>query len=157
MLTYDNLVNLGLAEAVARRCFVKKVFLEISRNSQENTCTRVSFLIKSQAEACNFIKKQTLAQVFSCEFCEISNNTFSHGKLPDGCFSISQGNPSSKLFWLTNLWVDSIQFPAHHKKSIKINKNHSIITKKFNLVFLGGRYHEFFAILIRRCCKPRIE
>ena len=25
---------------------------------------------------CNFIKKNTLAQVFSCEFCEISNNTF---------------------------------------------------------------------------------
>ena len=27
-------------------------------------------------QACNFIKKETLAQVFSCEFCEISNNTF---------------------------------------------------------------------------------
>ena len=27
--------------------------------------------------ACNFIKKETLAQVFSCEFCEISKNTFS--------------------------------------------------------------------------------
>ena len=25
-------------------------------------------------EACNFIKKETLAQVFSCEFREISNN-----------------------------------------------------------------------------------
>ena len=30
-----------------RRCSVKKVFLEISQNSQENTCARVSFLIKS--------------------------------------------------------------------------------------------------------------
>ena len=29
-----------------------------------------------QTEACNFIKKETLAQVFSCEFCEISKNTF---------------------------------------------------------------------------------
>ena len=29
----------------------------------------------SQA-ACNFIKKETLAQVFSCEFCEIFKNTF---------------------------------------------------------------------------------
>ena len=27
---------------------------------------------------CNFIKKETLAQVFSCEFCEISENTFSY-------------------------------------------------------------------------------
>ena len=29
-----------------------------------------------KAEACNFIKKETLTQVFSCEFCEISKNTF---------------------------------------------------------------------------------
>ena len=27
-------------------------------------------------QVCNFIKKETLAQVFSCEFCEISKNTF---------------------------------------------------------------------------------
>ena len=27
-------------------------------------------------EAYNFIKKETRAQVFSCEFCEISENTF---------------------------------------------------------------------------------
>ena len=26
--------------------------------------------------SCNFIKKEALAQVFSCEFCEISRNTF---------------------------------------------------------------------------------
>ena len=45
-------------------------------HSQENTCARVSFLIKLQAEACNFIKKETLAHVFSCEFCEIFKNTF---------------------------------------------------------------------------------
>ena len=31
------------AEAVVRRCSVKKVFLEISQNSQENTSARVSF------------------------------------------------------------------------------------------------------------------
>ena len=65
-----------LSEAVARRCFVKMVFLEISQNLQENNCARVSFLIKLHPEACNFIKKETLAQVFSCEFCVISNNTF---------------------------------------------------------------------------------
>ena len=31
-------------------CSVKKVFLEISQNSQENTRARVSFLIKLQAK-----------------------------------------------------------------------------------------------------------
>ena len=41
----------------------KLLFLEISQNSQENTCN-VTYL------------KETLAQVFSCEFCEISKNIF---------------------------------------------------------------------------------
>ena len=61
-------------EAVTQRCSVKEVFLEISQNSQENTCARVSFWIKFF----NFIKKETLAQVFSCEFYEISKNNFFH-------------------------------------------------------------------------------
>ena len=62
------------AEAVVRRCSVKKVFLEILLNSQENTCVRVSFL---QPWKCNFIEIEALAQVFSCEFCEhLSKNTF---------------------------------------------------------------------------------
>ena len=39
-------------EAVAQKCSVKKVLLEISQNSEENTCARVSFLIKLQAIAC---------------------------------------------------------------------------------------------------------
>ena len=48
-------------EAATRGVLCKKVFLE-----------------------CNFIKKETLAQVFSCEFCEISKNTFfnTSGRLP---------------------------------------------------------------------------
>ena len=33
-------------------------------------------------EACNFIKKETLAQLFSCEFCEISKKTFSYRTPP---------------------------------------------------------------------------
>ena len=44
------LMNISeFAEAVVQRCSAKKVFLEISQNSQENTCARVSFLIKLQA------------------------------------------------------------------------------------------------------------
>ena len=35
--------------ALVHSCSLKKVFLEISQNSQENTCARVSFLIELQA------------------------------------------------------------------------------------------------------------
>ena len=40
------------------------MFLEISQIWQENTCARVSFLIKLQDEACKFIKKETPVQLF---------------------------------------------------------------------------------------------
>ena len=71
--------NFSWTEAATRGVLCKKVFLEISQISQENTCVRVSFLIKLQASglhASNFVKNETLAHVFSCEFCEISKNTF---------------------------------------------------------------------------------
>ena len=48
---FQNHPDSVISEAVARRCSVKKVFLEISQNSQESTCARVSFLIKLQASA----------------------------------------------------------------------------------------------------------
>ena len=35
-------------QAVVRMCSVKKVLLKILQNSQENTCVKVSFLIKLQ-------------------------------------------------------------------------------------------------------------
>ena len=46
-----------MAEAATGGVLWEKVFLEIFQNSQENTCARASFL-------------------FTCEFCEISKNTF---------------------------------------------------------------------------------
>ena len=48
---YINALWGVVIEVVVQRCSVKKVFLEISQNSQENTYTRVSFLIKLQAPA----------------------------------------------------------------------------------------------------------
>ena len=56
----------------------KKVSLKISQNSQENTCARrVSFLIKLQSsQVWNFIKKETLTQMFYWEFCEILKALF---------------------------------------------------------------------------------
>ena len=78
--------SLQSTEAVVQRCSVKKVFLEISLNSQENTCARVSFLKELQAKIFRKINisyplirtRTTLAQVFSCEVSGISKNIFFH-------------------------------------------------------------------------------
>ena len=45
------------------------------QNSQKNTCSRFSFLVKLQVLACNFIKKDSGTIVF-CELCAIFFNIF---------------------------------------------------------------------------------
>ena len=53
------------------------MFLKILLYSHESICVGVSLeSLCLFLQACNFVKKETLAQVFSCEFCEISKNTF---------------------------------------------------------------------------------
>ena len=52
-LDIENFILQGVplmfrTEAVVPRWSFEKLFLEISQNSQENTCARVSFLIKLQ-------------------------------------------------------------------------------------------------------------
>ena len=69
------------SEATTGGVLEEKMFLEISQNWQENTCARASFLIKLHAFMPESLfkrglKKETLAQALSCEFCEISNNSF---------------------------------------------------------------------------------
>ena len=72
-----------------KRCSIKKMFWEISQNSQESTCSRVSFLMKwlrlvtllkkrlqSRCFPVNFARSLR-TPCFFCEFCEIfKNNLF---------------------------------------------------------------------------------
>ena len=49
--------------------------LTISRNSHQ-WCSLGKGVLRNFTQACNFIKKEALALVFSCEVCEISKSTF---------------------------------------------------------------------------------
>ena len=62
------------SKAVSRRSSVKKVLLEISQNSQENTFARDSVLIKLQA--CNFIKKCLWYRCFPVNFARFLRTPF---------------------------------------------------------------------------------
>ena len=74
-----------------------ELFLKASQNSQESTCARVSFLIKLQASACNFIKKETMAQVISCKFYKIFKNTFFQITPPVVASAHAKCSPEEKL------------------------------------------------------------
>ena len=71
-IVFTELYN---TEAVAQRCSVRKgVLRNITKFTGKHLCQSLFF--NKVSEACNFIKKEKLAQVFSCEFCEISKNIF---------------------------------------------------------------------------------
>ena len=75
MISCPRYPLLSLTEAVVQMCSVKQLFLEISQNSQG---------------PCNFIKKETVAQVFSREFYKISKNTFSYRTPPVAASALTQ-------------------------------------------------------------------
>ena len=126
------------------------MFLEISQNSQENICARVSFLIKLQASGrldhcfSNFRNiiailqnspKETLAQVFSCEFWQTSKNTFYYRTPLDDCFC--------KYF---------IKLPLLYKIIAKDNtfsKKQQI--SSFNLLLVGLDFTVFFICVFTAC------
>ena len=58
--SFSNFDKEKHTEAVAWRCSVKKVFFEISQNSQENVCARASFLIKLHASDLQILVKKRL-------------------------------------------------------------------------------------------------
>ena len=52
------------------------MFLEISQNSQENTCVRVCFLIKLQARPATLFKKRLWHRCFPVNFVKFLRTTF---------------------------------------------------------------------------------
>ena len=70
---FTKIINI---EAVVRRCSVKKLFLEISQKSQENTCARVPFLIKLQAPPATLLKKRLWHRSFPVNFAKLSRTPF---------------------------------------------------------------------------------
>ena len=59
----------------------KGVLRNFAKFTGKHLCQSL-FFNKVAGGACNFIKKETLAQVFSCEFCKIFKNTFSYRTPP---------------------------------------------------------------------------
>ena len=62
-------------ESATRDVLCRKVFLKISQNSQEKPVPE-SLFNEATSKACNFIKKETMTQVFSCKYCETYKNSF---------------------------------------------------------------------------------
>ena len=79
-----------------RRCSVKKVFLRISQNSQENICARVSFLIKLKALHATLLKETLRHRCFPVNFSKFLRTFFFLEHLHWLLLKIQKSNPSNK-------------------------------------------------------------
>ena len=60
-----------------KRCSVKKgVLRNFTKLTGKHLCLGLFFNKVTGLRPATLLKKETLAQVLSCEFCEISNNTY---------------------------------------------------------------------------------
>ena len=71
------LQNLTKDRSSHRSCSLREgVLRNFAKFTRKHLCQGLFFNKVAGLEACNFIKKETVTQVFSCGFCEISKNTF---------------------------------------------------------------------------------
>ena len=84
-----------------------------------------NFIKFTGKQACNFIEKETLTQVFSCEFCEIFKNTFFH-RTPPVAASYSR-----------------LHFYCHYEKFLERSmlKLHCFVNEK--IIFTNSEVYEF--------------
>ena len=78
--------------------YKKSVLRNFAKFIGKHLCQSL-FFNKVEGSACNAVKKESLVRGFSCEFCKISKNTFSHRTLP---VAVSLVRKLTKIF----CWVD---------------------------------------------------
>ena len=66
-----------LSRSIHQRCSIKKVFLRISQNSQENFCVKISFLVKLQAEPATLLKRILWHRCYAVNFAKFLRTYFS--------------------------------------------------------------------------------
>ena len=70
-------MNIDCLEAVVQKCSVKKLRLEISQNSKENTCARVSFFNKvADLTPATLLKKRLWHGCFPVNFVKFIRTPF---------------------------------------------------------------------------------
>ena len=128
--------------------FLKIILWTETQLNNNVTCWKVLKL-----SIANFIKKETLAEVFSCEFCEIFKKTFFTKQLRWLLLYIRPENVRKSLvFWrFQGVWNWNIDLKLV-KKMTKMKLNRRFSTKSF---FFNWPYHLLILLHHLRALKKR--
>ena len=132
------------SEVVVQRCFVKKVFLKISQNSQENTVPESVFNKTACLRPATLLKKRLCHRCFPVNFAKFSRTSFLQ-KTSGGCFCpLNNRNPTvGKLWWseIYNNWSDDNfkeKLSEFHLPNIRLGFHFQNMT---SLNFCPGFHH----------------
>ena len=87
-----------------QNCSVKKAFIKISQNSQENTCAKVSFSVKCRLQPATLLKRKPQQKCFRINFANFSR-TFFLRNTSGGCFCNLQWSRCALMNALLNISV----------------------------------------------------
>lgn len=114
-----------VTEAAAQRCSIKKCFLNNFAKLTRKSLFQSLFLIELQATACNFFKREALAQLFYCKFSENLKNIF------------LLSNTSIAFFGVKNWFLEIADL-----KIQRLKKNETVKKKDFSESFItDGKLH----------------
>ena len=99
-------------------------------------------------KACNFLKKETLAQVFSCEFCKTPKNMFSTEQSAEH-FQMTASAPSSSISLLLLLISLMFVFYSNSKGFKEFECSMSFSLSHFHHFFFF--FHDFLSFSVLLC------
>ena len=112
------------------------VLLKISRYSQS---PRLSFF----SQACNFINKETLAFVFSWEFCKIFKSTFLQNTSWPLLFFLRLATLVKKRLWHMCFRVN---FCEIFKSTFLQNTSWRLLEDNYNCLFFDRYFYQFYIL-----------
>ena len=114
-------MNFKLTEAVIRRCSIEKVFLKYCNITGKPLQMGLFFNKVAGWSPAAFFKKEALAQIYSCEFCENFRNTYFVEHLKIAAFKLSF------KYWILKLTIVEAVFLHNRAVYRTIKGTHEIV------------------------------
>ena len=110
----------------------KRVLKYFAKFTEKHLCQSLFFFNKIQVDDCNFIKREALIEVFSCQYCKSFKNIYFKNICLSGCFWSGCFRRIDFCYSEKVIWIGCVK-----KCSEKVRKIHRKTTALKSLFYSG--------------------